>query len=212
MKRKKRFYLPLRAYLLYLFLICFALTGVTFARYTTSSRGSDTARVAKISDLKITENGDFYEPGIFPVAPGADIQKDICVSFEGSEAACYAFLRLRWEGFSRTELTHYTYTDAQSGAQWLSFDVSTEDWTVLFEDGSTVVYYAAVKPNTAFARHVIAQNGKITVSSDMKRSDLTRLPQKLSFGVDAFAVQSSGFAGETEKEQARAAYDAVADR
>lgn len=133
MKRKKRFYLPLRAYLLYLFLICFALTGVTFARYTTSSRGSDTARVAKISDLKITENGDFYEPGIFPVAPGADIQKDICVSFEGSEAACYAFLRLRCEGFSRTELTHYTYTDAQSGAQWLSFDVSTEDWTVLSE-------------------------------------------------------------------------------
>ena len=212
MQKKKRFYLPIRACVLYLFLICFALTGVTFSRHLRASFGSDTARVAKISELSITENGDSYTPGIFPVAPGADIQKDICVSFAGSEAACYVFLRMRCEGFSRTELTHYAYTDAKSGQEWLSFDVSEGDWKVLFEDGATVVYYSALAPNEAFLAHVIAQNGKIAVASGMKRSDLARLPKALSFCVDVFAVQSSGFAGQTEKEQARAAYDAVADR
>lgn len=42
-KKKKRVRLPLRAYLLYLLLVTFALTGVTFSRYVVSSDWGDGA-------------------------------------------------------------------------------------------------------------------------------------------------------------------------
>ena len=210
MKEKKRFHLPLRAYLLYLFLISLMLTGITFSSYISSSYGSDEARVAKIGDLKITENGDFYTPGVFPVAPGADITKDICISFDGSETSCYAFLKLEQQGFERTSLTHYVYKDGDS--EWLSFDLLLDGWTLFEEDGNTVVYYRELSPNEKLSEHIIADNGKISVNLGITASALKRLPDKLSLSVDAFAVQSGGFEGENEKECAAAAYKAVADR
>ena len=39
----KGLHLPLRAYIMYLLLICFALTGVTFSKYVTSTYGGDSA-------------------------------------------------------------------------------------------------------------------------------------------------------------------------
>ena len=59
--------LPVRAYLLYLLLISFMLTGVTFSRYITSSRGDEGARVVKAGEIRIEENGDFYKPGVLAV-------------------------------------------------------------------------------------------------------------------------------------------------
>lgn len=72
----KGLHLPLRAYIMYLLLICFALTGVTFSKYVTSTYGGDSARVAKIGSVTVTENGEPYNSDvIWRVAPGADITK-----------------------------------------------------------------------------------------------------------------------------------------
>lgn len=73
-KKKKRVRLPLRAYLLYLLLVTFALTGVTFSRYVVSSDWGDGARVASIRQLTVTETGDVpAEGGKWLLAPGLRI-------------------------------------------------------------------------------------------------------------------------------------------
>ena len=60
----KGLHLPLRAYIMYLLLICFALTGVTFSKYVTSTCGGDSARVAKIGSVTVTENGEPYNSDV----------------------------------------------------------------------------------------------------------------------------------------------------
>ena len=61
--------LPLRAWLLYLAVVTFALTGVTFSRYVASAHSQDEARVITFGDLT--------------------------VRFEGSEAAVYVFAEVQ---------------------------------------------------------------------------------------------------------------------
>ena len=97
----KGLHLPLRAYIMYLLLICFALTGVTFSKYVTSTCGGDSARVAKIGSVTVTENGEPYNSDvIWRVAPGADITKNAVISFSGSELASYVFSRPRLPALS----------------------------------------------------------------------------------------------------------------
>ena len=53
--KKAKFRLPFSAVLLYLALIAAALSGVTFSRYVTGTTVSDSARVAMMKDLTVTE-------------------------------------------------------------------------------------------------------------------------------------------------------------
>ena len=80
-KKKNRVRLPLRAYLLYLLVVTFALTGVTFSRYVVSSNGGDAARVAAIRDLTVTETGDVpADGGRWLLAPGVELTKNAVVT------------------------------------------------------------------------------------------------------------------------------------
>ena len=90
-KKKNRVRLPLRAYLLYLLVVTFALTGVTFSRYVASSDGGDAARVAVIRDLTVTEMGDVpADGGRWLLAPGVELTKNAVVTLESSEMAATA--------------------------------------------------------------------------------------------------------------------------
>ena len=200
--------LPVRAYLLYLLLISFMLTGVTFSRYITSSRGDEGARVVKAGEIRIEENGDFYKPGVLAVAPGADLKKDATVVYDGGEYAAYIFLTVDITGFTRSGTYHCAYTPHGSSDEAIYFDIN-KAWQVLYEDGSKVVFYVTLEPNINFERKIIDNNGLVSVSDSLHASDIRALPS-LGISFDAFAVQAGGFEGKDARECALNAYKAAA--
>lgn len=204
--KKAKFRLPFSAVLLYLALIAAALSGVTFSRYVTGTTVSDSARVAMMKELTVTETGWLDQRVILP---GVNMTKKAVVDFEGSEMACYVFCAITANGWTRAaDNFHYT-----AGTDILNWAVDNTKWTFLQEDGSTSVYYCIVNANTALQADVLADGGRITVSENITRSQLDTLAASaapLSIKISATAVQYHGFSeGHTEAERAEAAWNAV---
>lgn len=205
--KKAKFRLPFSAVLLYLALIAAALSGVTFSRYVTGTTVSDSARVAMMKELTVTET-DGSEQRV--ILPGVDMTRKAVVDFEGSEMACYVFCEITANGWTRAaDNFHYT-----AGYGLLSWAVDNTKWIFLQGDGSTSVYYCIVNANTELHADVLADSGKITVSEDITRSQLDTLAAPLSIKISATAVQYHGFseglsAGYTEADRAEAAWNAV---
>ena len=208
--KKAKFRLPFSAVLLYLALIAAALSGVTFSRYVTRTTVSDSARVAMMKELTVTETGGSDQRVILP---GVNMIKKAVVDFEGSEMACYVFCAITANGWTRAaDNFHYT-----AGTGILNWAVDNTKWIFLQGDGSTSVYYCIVNANTALQADVLADGGKITVSENITRSQLDTLAASaapLSIKISATAVQYHGFseglsAGYTEAERAEAAWNAV---
>lgn len=166
--------LPLRAWLLYLAVATFALTGVTFSRYVVSAHSQDEGRVITFGDLTVTDSGSVQ------VQPGVAAQKDLTVHFEGSEAAVYAFAEVQggW-----TLGTDGIYHDATGLMTWRVAD----GWTHLRDN----VYYRELAPNTALTAGLIA-GGAVNVSEDMTRTQLQAAAGTLHIRVQAAAVQREG--------------------
>lgn len=166
--------LPLRAWLLYLAVVTFALTGVTFSRYVASAHSQDEARVITFGDLTVTDSGSVQ------VQPGVAAQKDLTVHFDGSEAAVYVFAEVQ-DGW--TLGTDGIYHDAAGLMTWRVAD----GWTHLRDN----VYYRELAPNTALDAGLIA-GGTVDVSENMTRTELEELSKALSIRVQAAAVQREG--------------------
>lgn len=167
--------LPLRAWLLYLAVATFALTGVTFSRYVASAHSQDEGRVITFGDLTVTDSGSVQ------VQPGVPTKKDLTVRFEGSEAAVYVFAEVQ-DGWTRgADNRTYTYGDGS-----LSWRVA-DGWTHLRDN----VYYRELAPNTALTAGLI-DGGAVNVSEDMTRTELEKLSKALSIRVKAAAVQREG--------------------
>lgn len=173
-KRNKRA-IPLRAWLLYLAVATFALTGVTFSRYVASAYSQDEARVITFGDLTVTDSGAAQ------VQPGVPAAKDLTVHFDGSEAAAYVFVEV--QGGWTQDADGYTYA-YQSGLMTWRVD---SGWTHLQDN----VYYRELAPNTPLTAGLIA-GGAVDVSENMTRTQLEALSQSLRIGVKAFAVQREG--------------------
>ena len=168
--------LPLRAWLLYLAVATFALTGVTFSRYVASAHSQDEGRVITFGDLTVTDSGSVQ------VQPGVAAEKDLTVRFEGSEAATYVFVELQGSDWTRgADNRTFTY-----GADRLSWRVA-DGWTHLQDN----VYYRELAPNTALDAGLIA-GGTVDVSENMTRTELEELSKALSIRVRAAAVQREG--------------------
>lgn len=209
-KKKNRVRLPLRAYLLYLLVVTFALTGVTFSRYVTSSYGGDAARVAVIRDLTVTETGDVpADGGRWLLAPGVDVTKNAVVTLESSEMACYVFLELETEGWQRTGTHSYAIQDG-AGKVLSAWRVETA-WQFLSGGTDSAVYYQIVPANTAFSAAVLRDDGRITVSADVTASRLRALADTgLRIDIQATAVQYQGLDdGMDSTTRAEAAWSAV---
>lgn len=211
--KKAKFRLPFSAVLLYLALIAAALSGVTFSRYVTGTTVGDSARVAMMKELTVTET-DGSEQRV--ILPGVDMNKRAVVDFKGSEMACYVFCEITANGWTRAaDNFHYT-----AGTGILNWAVDNTKWIFLQEDGSTSVYYCIVNANTALHADVLAEDGKITVSENITKSQLDALAasaKPLSIKISATAVQyhgfSEGFSAEyTEADRAKAAWNAVKDK
>ena len=166
--------LPLRAWLLYLAVATFALTGVTFSRYVASAHSQDEGRVITFGGLTVTDSGSVQ------VQPGVAAQKDLTVRFDGSEAAVYVFAEVQggW-----TLDADGIYHDAASLMTWRVAD----GWTHLQDN----VYYRELAPNTVLDAGLI-DGGAVNVSEDMTRTELEKLSKALSIRVRAAAVQREG--------------------
>lgn len=209
-KKKNRVRLPLRAYLLYLLVVTFALTGVTFSRYVTSSHGGDGARVAVIRDLTVTETGDVpADGGRWLLAPGVELTKNAVVTLESSEMACYVFLELETEGWQRTGTHSYAIQDG--GGTALSAWGVDAAWQLLYGGTDSAVYYQIVPANTPFSAAVLRDDGRITVSADVTASRLRALADTgLRIDIQAAAVQYQGLDdGMDSTTRAEAAWSAV---
>lgn len=167
--------LPLRAWLLYLAVATFALTGVTFSRYVASAHSQDEGRVAAFGGLTVTDSGSVQ------VQPGVAAKKDLTVRFDGSEAATYVFVELK--GSDWTLDADGIYYDAAGLMTWRVAD----GWTHLQDN----VYYRELAPNTALDAGLI-DGGAVNVSEDMTRTELEKLSKALSIRVQAAAVQREG--------------------
>lgn len=168
--------LPLRAWLLYLAVATFALTGVTFSRYVASAHSQDEGRVITFGDLTVTNSGSAQ------VQPGVAAQKDLTVRFDGSEAATYVFVELKGSDWTRGA-DNRTYTYGGGSLSWRVAD----GWTHLRDN----VYYRELAPNTALDAGLIA-GGAVNVSENMTRTELEELSKALSIHVQAAAVQREG--------------------
>ena len=167
--------LPLRAWLLYLAVATFALTGVTFSRYVASAHSQDEGRVITFGDLTVTDSGSVQ------VQPGVPAEKDLTVRFEGSEAATYVFVELKGSDWTRG--ADGIYHDATGLMTWRVAD----GWTHLQDN----VYYRELAPNTALDAGLI-DDGAVNVSENMTRTELEKLSKGLSIRVQASAVQREG--------------------
>lgn len=167
--------LPLRAWLLYLAVATFALTGVTFSRYVASAHSQDEGRVITFGDLTVTDSGSVQ------VQPGVAAQKDLTVHFDGSEAAVYVFAEVQGGWTRGADNRTYTY-----GAGSLSWRVA-DGWTHLQDN----VYYRELAPNTALDAGLIA-GGAVNVSENMTRTELQAAAGTLHIRVQAAAVQREG--------------------
>lgn len=209
-KKKNRVRLPLRAYLLYLLVVTFALTGVTFSRYVVSSDWGDRARVAVIRDLTVTETGNVpADGGKWLLAPGVDVTKNAVVTLESSEMACYVFLELKTEGWQRTGTHSYAIQDG-AGKVLSAWRVETA-WQFLSGGTDSAVYYQIVPANTPFSAAVLRDDGRITVSADVTASRLRALADTgLRIDIQAAAVQYQGLDnGMDSTTRAEAAWEAV---
>ena len=167
--------LPLRAWLLYLAVATFALTGVTFSRYVASAHSQDEARVITFGDLTVTDSGSVQ------VQPGVPAEKDLTVRFEGSEAAVYVFAEVQGGWTRGADNRTYTY-----GGGSLSWRVA-DGWTHLQDN----VYYRELAPNTALDAGLI-DGSAVNVSENMTRTELEELSKALHIHVQAAAVQREG--------------------
>lgn len=166
--------LPLRAWLLYLAVATFALTGVTFSRYVASAHSQDEGRVITFGDLTVTDSGSVQ------VQPGVAAQKDLTVHFDGSEAAVYVFAEVQggW-----TLDADGIYHDATGLMSWRVVD----GWTHLQDN----VYYRELAPNTVLDAGLI-DGGTVDVSENMTRTELQAAAGTLHIRVQAAAVQREG--------------------
>lgn len=206
--------LPFSAVLLYLLLIAAAVSGVTFSKYVTGTTVGDTARVAIMRDITVTETGNFAETDKWVITPGVDMIKKAVVNFEGSEMVCYVFCEIKTTGWSRLDEHSFAFSDG--GENILGWAVNN-DWKFLSGNGSEAVYYRIVGAKDVLQADVLAEGGKITVSENITKTQLDSLPKDMQIKISATAVQYNGFSEETgaeytEAQRALAAWNAVKNK
>lgn len=207
-KKNERFKLPLRAYLLYIAVVTFVLTGVTFSKYIISTSGADNARVATFGDLELYElndNDTATSEQSFAIIPGADITKKPVVNFglkQKTEMAAYVFVTVKTSGWKFDGDDTYTVTLPGEQADALSWSVNP-NWTYLTETETggeiTAVYYSIVPPQGVLKNDEIIKESKIAVSEKIRSGDMSTVAEAAgNISFQGYAVQIQGFSGPLE--------------
>jgi hypothetical protein len=155
------------------------LVSGLYARYTSSATGSDSARVMKFGNLTLTETCDFIEGTTMRVIPGIDLKKEAVVTFTGSEAATYVFVKV---GLSDGWTTQDNKTFKLGDMLTWTID---DDWEYLAE--SEYVFFRTVAPNAKLTADVI-KDGKVVVGETIATTS-----DSITITFKASVVQANGF-------------------
>lgn len=214
MKNINKLLYRLVAILMVSVLVSSSLLCGLLAKYSTSGTGEDSARVIKFHDISVTEKGDFVQEvnGVVVnktaiIIPGVNLEKDIKVSFGGSEAETIVFIELDLEGewikiedvfaikskeAAITEQIDCLSFKVNGTKQMVKENNETEQWTYLTNEGSKYVYYCVLEPNEKITNMEVIENGDIFVSEKITRARLANLTN-YNINVQATAVQANGF-------------------
>lgn len=191
MRRKKSSNMAPSSYVFYavVFLLCAVLISSgavagNWARYRSQGAGGDSAHVIKFGELTLRTD----ESKNMLLVPGVDSMYQAYISFEGSEAQTYIFVRLTLSG-------GWTYDPDSRMLNALGGDISmkiADDWSVLSFASDEAVLYRTQDPLVPLEdMPVLANEGKISVSSEVSAVELAKFNSKIS--VKAYAVQANGF-------------------
>lgn len=172
-------------------MITFYITGGLYAKYAATEVGESVARVIKFGQLSLTESGDFSADGTLQIIPGVNLTKKAMVQFEGSEASTYIFVKVTPSSdFTTADNKTFAVQRAnQTKLQWKMAD----EWTFLETDVSgSYIYYRTLAPNTPMEADILADNGRITVSDSITKTEISSMTT-ISIGIRAFAIQNGGF-------------------
>ncbi len=165
------------------------ITAGPYAKFTSSSSGSDGARVIRFGQLTVTETGDFTTVGgenRFVFTPGVPVNKQLTVDFGGSEASTYVFVSVTTTGWTINNKVNFTDSKGQ-----LSWSVA-DGWTHLQSNGDTHVYYISLDPNTPLENKAFIKDGTIAVSTSGTVAMYESYPST-SFTVQGSVVQANKF-------------------
>ena len=193
-QKSGKFNLPMcmAAALFCLTLISLHLTSGLYAKYVSTASGDDSARVVTFGDLTLTETGSFYDGSKLMIIPGVNLQKKAVVDFEGSEVATYIFVEITPVKWVTSDQKNFSLiVNEKTAMQWAVAD----GWDYLKTVDGTHVYYCKLNPNdNAFHADIIADNGTITVSDQITKTDLQSMTG-ISIKLRATVVQLGGFSG-----------------
>lgn len=173
-------------------LFCLTLFSLHFssgviARYSANTDGTDNARVIEFKELRLekTVSAGNYD-GKYYVYPGAELEWNAAVSFDGSESATYVFVEVRPEVETDWNIPMTWTID---GTYWKAVPKTTD------------VFYLALAPNETLTDVPVFKDGKIKISTDVTAADLKKISDALDginkkdFGIElgASVVQSNGF-------------------
>lgn len=210
MKMSEKKTLPVRLYVIYLLIATFIFTGITFSKYVTSGIAGDSARVARIGEIRITETGDFTassDSNRFMYIPGVSVEKKAELKFEGAEFACYVFLKVTPKGWTKVTGNDYSFSAAGGKLSWAVDD----GWKYLTAEDGTYIYYCVVEANDAIIAKPIIEDSVVNVSENLLRSEIDTIKTSLlEIDFQATAVQLDGFGDfDTEAEHALKAWTSV---
>ncbi len=170
------------------------ITSGPYAKYSSQSTGSDGARVIKFGDLTVTETGDFTSVSAnenqLVFLPGVSLEKNVLVTFAGSEASTIVFITVETPGWT---LSNKSFTDSKGQLSW-----SVDDgWTYLRTDGNTHVFYYSLDPNEPMDKTPFIKDGEIQVSENGTVAMYRDYPET-SFTIQGYVVQANKFANASE--------------
>ena len=222
--RRRKVNLPLMMALVLFYLTVFStyLTAGLYAKYVVTGNGGDSARVIKFGQLTLEEESDLEEKSKDKyskiISPGNKLNMDVTVSFTGSEADTYIFVKVYAPGWTPKNY-NINFVDTSGN---ISCGIDNSKWTYLdsylehpSDENETIHVYYYKDPTTG-AQHLESNTAitdvpvlrpldadkEIIISGALSKQDMKQM-SGLSLDFTAYAVQAGGFAN------AKAAWESI---
>ena len=179
--------------LFWLVMVTTYLSVGLYAKYSTGGKGKDDARVISFNQLVVAENGEDNATGQqYIFAPGVNLDKDITVSFGGSESDTFVFVELDTTGWTQDDENDYAFSLKQGGAAIMSWEVDGA-WSYLASADNKHVYYMLLDANKALDAQKVIKGGVITVPVATQANYNALAGINLNINATAQVVQANGF-------------------
>ena len=178
--------------LFWLVMVTTYLSVGLYAKYSTGGKGKDDARVISFNQLVVAENSEDNATGQeYIFAPGVNLDKDITVSFGGSESDTFVFVELDTTGWTQ-DAAKYAFALTRGDATIMSWEVDGE-WSYLSSADNKHVYYMVLDANETLVEQKVIKDGVITVPVATQANYNALAGINLNINATAQVVQANGF-------------------